>query len=53
MAIIIKEILVRATITAGDTSKGTNEDALLQMKKDIIKEVKETIRKERMQKQER
>jgi hypothetical protein len=38
---------------AGDRGRLRNGEALLQMKKDIIKEVKETIRREGMQKQER
>jgi hypothetical protein len=53
MAIIIKEILVRATIVAGDSSRGLNEEALQQMKNEIIKEMKEIVRRERMLKQER
>lgn len=53
MAITIKEIQVRVTVESDACRKGVDEDMLLKMKREIMKELKETIRKETTLKNER
>lgn len=53
MAITIKEIQVRVTVESDSRRNGADEEMLLQMKREIIKELKETIRKEKTLKNER
>ena len=53
MAITIKEIHVKVTVESDSGRNGTDEETLLQMKREIIKELKETMRKEKILKNER
>lgn len=53
MAIVIKEIQVKVTVESESRRSGADEEMMLKMKRDIIREVKETMRKERAQKNER
>lgn len=53
MAIVIKEIQVKAIVESESRRSGADEEMMLKMKRDIIRELKETMRKERAQKNER
>ncbi|MHA3787032.1 DUF5908 family protein [Flavobacterium hauense] len=53
MAITIKEIHVKVTVESDSSRNGADEETLLQMKREIIKELKETMRKEKILKNER
>ena len=53
MAIVIKEIQVKVTVESDSRRSGIDEEMIVQMKRDILRELKETMRKEKAQKNER
>lgn len=53
MAIVIKEIQVKVTVESESRRNGADEETLLRMKDEIIKELKETMRRESARKHER
>lgn len=53
MAIVIKEIQVKVTVESESRKPVTDEARLLKLKRDIIRELSETLRKQKTQKNER
>jgi len=53
MAITIKEIQVKVTVESESRRNEADEEKLLQMKRDIIKELKEIMRRENARKNNR
>ena len=53
MAIVIKEIQVKVTVESESRRSDADEEKLLQMKREIIKELKETMRRDNARKNER
>ncbi len=53
MAIVIKEIQVKVTVESESRRNGADEETLLQLKRDIVRELSEKLRKERPNKNER
>jgi hypothetical protein len=53
MAIVIKEIQVKVTVESESRRGDADDEKLLQMKREIIKELKETMRREKARKNER
>lgn len=53
MSIIIKEISIRTTIERKSNSTGDLDLKVAKLKKDILREVNDTLRKQRIRKGER
>ena len=53
MTIIIKEISIRATIERTGSTSASDDRKLLRMKKDMMREVREMLRNEKLRKAER
>nr|WP_294860570.1 hypothetical protein [uncultured Fluviicola sp.] len=53
MSIIIKEISIRTTIERKASSTGDLDMKVAKLKKDILREVQETLRKQRIKKGDR
>jgi len=53
MTIIIKEISIRATIERTGSTSVNDERKLLRLKKDMMREVREMLRNERLRKAQR
>jgi len=53
MSIIIKEICIRTTIERKSNSTGDLDLKVAKLKKDILREVNDTLRKQRIRKGER
>lgn len=53
MAIVIKEIQVKVTVESESRRNNADDEKFIEMKREIIKELKETMRREKARKNER